>query len=141
MKITRDVVEDLLPLYVAGEASAGSRALVDEYLATDAELREQVKRGDWGMELDVKRMTPGANVEVRALEKTRSLLAWQRRLFGLGLAATLLPFSSMFWMEGGHVHHRFLLAGVPGLMSGLLSVAFWIWLAYWLVRRKVRTAV
>ena len=38
MTVTRQVVRDLWPLYVAGEASEDTRRLVDEYLAQDAEL-------------------------------------------------------------------------------------------------------
>ena len=38
MKVTRDVVLDLLPLYLAGEASSDTRALVERYLETDPEL-------------------------------------------------------------------------------------------------------
>jgi len=33
--ITRDVVRDLLPLYLSGEASADTTALVQQYLASD----------------------------------------------------------------------------------------------------------
>jgi anti-sigma factor RsiW len=43
MEITRDVILDLLPLYVADEASADTRALVEEYLKTDPELAEMAK--------------------------------------------------------------------------------------------------
>lgn len=38
MKITRNVIEDLLPLYLAHEVSADTRTLVEEYLETDPEL-------------------------------------------------------------------------------------------------------
>ena len=38
MKITRDVILDLLPLYIANELSEDTRALVDEYLETDPEI-------------------------------------------------------------------------------------------------------
>jgi anti-sigma factor RsiW len=38
MEPTRDVIKDLLPLYLAGEASADSRALVEEQLDRDPEL-------------------------------------------------------------------------------------------------------
>jgi hypothetical protein len=38
MQVTRDVIEDLMPLYLANEASADTRALVDHYLKTDPEL-------------------------------------------------------------------------------------------------------
>lgn len=46
MKITRDVIEDLLPLYLADEVSADTRALVDEYLRTDPELASMAERPD-----------------------------------------------------------------------------------------------
>ena len=38
MKVTRNVIEDLLPLYLADEVSADTRTLVEEYLETDPEL-------------------------------------------------------------------------------------------------------
>ena len=38
MKITRNVVLDLMPLYLADEVSADTKALVEEYLETDPEL-------------------------------------------------------------------------------------------------------
>lgn len=143
MTISRQVIMDLMPLYLAGEASPDSRALVEQFLENAPELRDQVKREGQAIRLDVsnERPEPSADVELRALRRTRGLLAWQRRLFGLGLASTLLPLSSEFWVEAGHFHHRFLLAGNPGLIGGLLSLAFWCWLFYWLVRRQLRTAL
>jgi anti-sigma factor RsiW len=38
MAVTRDVILDLLPLYLSDEASTDSRALVKEHLETDPEL-------------------------------------------------------------------------------------------------------
>ena len=38
MEITRNVILDLLPLYLADEASVDTRALVEKYLETDPEL-------------------------------------------------------------------------------------------------------
>ena len=38
MKITRDVIYDLLPGYFAGEVSGDTRTLIDEFLATDPEF-------------------------------------------------------------------------------------------------------
>ena len=38
MEITRNVILDLLPLYLADEVSADTRALVERYLETDPEL-------------------------------------------------------------------------------------------------------
>ena len=43
MKITRNIILDLLPLYAAKEASADTTALVDEYLESDPELADIAK--------------------------------------------------------------------------------------------------
>ncbi len=40
MKVTRDVILDLLPLYIAEEASADTRILVEKYLEMDPELAD-----------------------------------------------------------------------------------------------------
>ena len=43
-KITRNVILDLMPLYLAGEASQDTKELVEEYLETDKELAEMAKQ-------------------------------------------------------------------------------------------------
>ena len=43
-EITKEVVLDLLPLYIADEVSDDTRALVDEYLETDPELAQIAKK-------------------------------------------------------------------------------------------------
>jgi hypothetical protein len=43
MNVTRNVIIDLLPLYIADEASEDSRALVREYLEGDPELAEMAE--------------------------------------------------------------------------------------------------
>src|SRR5215470_4374411 len=44
MKISRDVIYDLLPGYFAGEASPDTRALIEEYFDTDPEFRRMAER-------------------------------------------------------------------------------------------------
>jgi anti-sigma factor RsiW len=44
MEITRNVILDLLPLYLADEVSADTRALVEKYLETDPELAKVAKQ-------------------------------------------------------------------------------------------------
>lgn len=44
MKITRNVIRDLLPLYLANEVSAHTRTLLEEYLQTDPELAYTAQR-------------------------------------------------------------------------------------------------
>lgn len=44
MNITRNVILDLLPLYLANEVSADTRAIVEKYLETDSELANVAKQ-------------------------------------------------------------------------------------------------
>ena len=44
MEITRDVILDLLPLYVAGEVSENTRVLIEQYLDTDPDLNKLSER-------------------------------------------------------------------------------------------------
>ena len=44
MKVTRDVILDLLPLYLGDEVSDDTRVLVEEFMKTDPELVEIAER-------------------------------------------------------------------------------------------------
>jgi hypothetical protein len=44
MEVTRDVIVDLLPLYLADEASPDTQALVKEYLEQDADLAQLARQ-------------------------------------------------------------------------------------------------
>ena len=43
MNVTRNVIDDLLPAYLSGEASPDTVALVDEFLRQDPELARTVE--------------------------------------------------------------------------------------------------
>ena len=71
MKITRDVIYDLLPGYFAGEVSADTRALVDEFLATDPEFARMTSR--FQRLFDERGADSGdRGMERKALERARS---------------------------------------------------------------------
>lgn len=44
MEITRNVILDLMPLYMANEVSADTRALIEKYMETDPELAKIAKK-------------------------------------------------------------------------------------------------
>ena len=81
MQVTRDMVRDLLPVYLAGEASADTRAAVEAYLAEDVKLREIVEAAGSYSPPPVE--VP-ASLEAQSLERTRRLLG--RKNFWLGFA-------------------------------------------------------
>ena len=44
MEITRDVILDLLPMYLANEVSENTRTIIEKYLETDPELAKIAKQ-------------------------------------------------------------------------------------------------
>lgn len=51
MEITREVILDLLPLYLANEVSSATRALIEEYLETDPKLAKLARQQKAAIEL------------------------------------------------------------------------------------------
>ena len=70
MEITRDVVKDLLTVYLADEASADTRRLIEAYLETDPALAADVARAK-GRPVDLP-VTPPPSPTARATLSTRS---------------------------------------------------------------------
>jgi ferric-dicitrate binding protein FerR (iron transport regulator) len=99
MNITREIVQDLLPLYAAGEASEESRAAVEEWLRTDPELARLVVelRDDFAP-------SPAAGVSRTsghtALAVTKALLRRRSWLLALALLSTGIPMS-IVWDGSG----------------------------------------
>lgn len=94
MNVTRNVVKDLLTLYLAGEASADTRALVDEYLKTDPELARELeasRAGDLGLP-----DTRPPNAEKQALDETRQLLKTRTSTLVVAIVFTVLPLAFAF---------------------------------------------
>lgn len=82
MNITRQVINDLWPLYVAGDVSTDTRQLVDAFLAQDPEfaglLREE--RNERMFQQEIPRLPPDR--EAKALRRTQKLMrGWDWSLF------------------------------------------------------------
>jgi predicted anti-sigma-YlaC factor YlaD len=141
MNVTREVILDLLPVYLSGEASPATRALVEEYLKQDTELAQRI-RVQWADNL--AKAVPSAlppDLELRSLRRTRSLLIWQRWLFGLGIAFSAISLSSQFSLEGGHIKEfHFLLRDYPAEFGICVALGLACWIAYFSIRRHLRTS-
>ena len=137
MKITREVIVDLLPVYVSGEASPATRTLVEEYLSQDPELMEQVLRLKSEDPLNFPEVTVPPELAMRSLRRTKTLLAWQRWLFGPGLFFTLFSLSFETNVSGGRIREfHFLLRDSP-LFASFLAIGICCWIAYFVVRRRL----
>ena len=127
MTITRDIVIDLLPLYESGEASADTRAAVEAYLASDADLARIVRAARRNTPVaPAASSSPAAHGERVALERTRKALKRKSWTLALALFFTLLPF--IFAFSGGQIVF-FMWRDEPASRLFLLSAA-WLWWSY-----------
>jgi hypothetical protein len=88
VKITRDVVNDLWPLYASGEASADSRALVDEFVNQDPDFGRTLRASEPDAVLKSQAVALPPGLEARWLTRTRKKLQGRSRLRLLAAAFT-----------------------------------------------------
>jgi hypothetical protein len=135
MKVTREVVMDLLPLFLSGDASADSRALIVEFLAQDPELAERVRTAPQDLFKDVAEPQLPADLEVRALRRARRLISLQRWLFGPAIGLTVLSLSIVINAHGIHL----LIQDHPRPIGAAAVLAAACWISYYSLRRRLRS--
>jgi anti-sigma factor RsiW len=136
MKITKDVVIDLLPAYLSGESSADTRALIEEMAAREpavARLLDAARR-DEGEPALRQPVAPPANLERESVSRTRAALRWRGRLLAAAISCTLMPFAMSF--RDGHVAFVLFYDKPASQLLWLLALAFW--LAYSALGRRLR---
>jgi anti-sigma factor RsiW len=135
MKVTPNVIHDLLPAYLAGEASADTVALVEEFIRQDPELARTVEalRADPLPEPSVG-LRP--TKEKETLNMTRQLLRWRGILMGLAIFLTLLPLSFRF--AGRQITWTFLQDAPPVVTAVVCLGALSCWGGFLYVRRRLQ---
>lgn len=143
MNVTREVILDLLPVYFSGEASADTRALVEEFLKQDPDLARRI-RNEWldKMSAAVPSELP-PELELKAFRRTKRLLGRQRWLLGFAIFFTSIALSFSFETQGFHLtkFRLFLLEQAPLQWGVCAALATACWTAYLLMRRRLRTAL
>ena len=141
MTITRDVILDLLPIYTAGEASADTRALVEQYLQRDPSLAAQARAALHDPLTGVPPAGPSPDAALRSVTRTRRLLTLQRWLLAWALTGTGSAFSfSVSFRNGQWSDLHWAVREHPGATAAILGVAAAFWVAYVVVRRRLRVA-
>ncbi|MGC2110735.1 MAG: hypothetical protein WA655_14535 [Candidatus Korobacteraceae bacterium] len=134
------MILDLLPVYLAGEASPATRTLVEEYMKRDPELAQQIRRQSVDNLAKAVPSVPPPELELRSLRRTRNLLGWQKWLFGLGITFSALSLSNESSFEGRHLKEfHFLLRDYPTEFGMCLVLGLACWIAYFAIRRRLRT--
>jgi anti-sigma factor RsiW len=144
MNVTDDVLNDLLTLYLSDEASADTRALIEErarrepaFAAKVAAARDADQAAARAIELPTASAAPPTDVELRALTQTRQAIFLRTLFWASGLVFTILPLT----FRGGAGGVEFVFLGKhPGVVWAFGSVAVASWVAYYVMNREVRRA-
>jgi len=119
-KITRDVVSDLWPLYVSGEATGDTKALVEGFfLADDPEFAAALKASVAFPTVDAA-ITPDA--EARALMRTKELMRGGRWLHAVRIIALVLTALALVRFYADTLEIFVVRLGVAGIAWALFAV-------------------
>ena len=133
MPVERDVILDLVPLYLGGDASPATRKLVEAYAREHTDIADLLQAPD-PVGLVAPNVAIPKEMEMRVLERTKSLLRIRSILLGTAIFLSLLPFS----VRGGSEGVRWLWSGAEqyAVASGVLAAIAWV--TYTVVQRRLR---
>ena len=134
MNVTQNVIHDLLPAYLAGEASADTVALVEGFLRLDPEMARTVEalRASPLPELPVA-LRP--TQEKETLNITRRLLRLRGILLSFAIFLTLLPLRFRF--DSRQIRWTFLQEMPLQVTAFVCLAALTCWGGFLYVRRRL----
>jgi hypothetical protein len=120
MKITRDVISDLWPIHAAGEASADTRALIEEFLQQDPEFAMLLKEEKATKLLNLAAPTLPPDHEAKALSRTKRKLLGPQWLFFFAVLFSCFAFGRIIADTSWDVSPK------PFIVTAAVAAAFWI---------------
>ena len=137
MKITRDVVTDLLPAYFANEASADTRALIEEFFHEDPEFARLAKEKNDTELLGAPARAPlMKDQELETLIRTRAGLRLRSLWLAFAIAFTLFPLNCTFSSKG---LVWIMIRDAPAAAETCIIAAIVCWVMFFRTKRKLRT--
>jgi anti-sigma factor RsiW len=130
MTVTRPVIVDLWPAYASGEASAETRALIEEFLRGDPELARQLQKNPLAA-LEPPSLPP--DTEMRAFALARRRLRGYPWLLQLAVLFSALAFARIVSDTSWDVSPR------QFIITAAIAAAFWIafFVSLWRMRATI----
>lgn len=127
MNVTRDVITDLLPLYLDGEASDDTKILVEDFLKQDPELTRMLEKiRKPGRVVEIPASLSKEN-EMETLHMTKNLLRRRSLMMAFGILFTLWPLSFRFDSTGAI---NWVWANTPFIVVVFWLLALLCWAGY-----------
>lgn len=136
MNVTKNVILDLLPLYLDGEASADTAALVAEFFERHPELEGELMPRESHLPVALEGAELPPEAEMRALRRTKRMVSLRSALMAFAIFATCLAVGFEF-NDGGTY---WLPTERPVLSAVLGAVGLTLWIGYFSVRRRLRSS-
>lgn len=127
MMISRDVVLDLLPLYLADEASEDSKLLVSAYLQANPDFSRWVMENQAQI-IPQSVISPSAQLEKETFMNFRKQQRKRSFLLALAIFFTAMPFSFVF--NGSTGVAWWMIKDSPLQAVGFMVIAACVWVAY-----------
>jgi hypothetical protein len=133
MKLEREVIIDLLPAYFSGEASAATRALVEEFFREHPDFERSARSaGGWLDRLNVPAAAPDPEKEKMALERARLVLETRSTFLWMAIFFTLI-------LAFFRIHdHKVVWVFWEDSMRGVIfaAIAAFLWVMYFFTRKR-----
>jgi hypothetical protein len=138
MKVTREVITDLLPAYFSKEASADTCSLVEEFFRQDPEFAALAKENKTEELLGKLPVNPlPKDHERETLIRTKNMLKWRSHWLTLAILFTLMPFSCAFSSKG---LVWLMLRDAPHAANIFTILAVIAWIQFFRTRRKLHSS-
>jgi len=129
MNLEREVIVDLLPAYFSGEASAATRALVEEYFREHPDFEASARRAGGPLEsLKVPALTADKEKEKLALERARLVVETRSSFLWLAVLFTLLL--SLFRIQDHKIVWVLWTKPFSGIIFSAMAAFFWLLYLY-----------
>ena len=123
--ISRDILTDLLPLYLSGDASPDTKALVEGYMQEDPEFARLIK-SESEVVFPNHIPEPTREKEMEALKQTRREVRLRSWYLGLAIFFSVCPFS--FFYDSAKNINTFMIRDSTGSAAiyAAIGVIFWV---------------
>ncbi len=131
MKVTADVINDLLPIYASGECSGDTRLLVEEFMKANPGMRPATDTIEESLSSSIHGHLT-LNDELKSLKATRRRLKIRSSVMGLAIFFSIAPFSFIYTQ--GKLYSLISESPISAIVYGSLGVICWG--IYFMMKRR-----